>query len=536
MKPAASARSALVLDAAMLSLMAILLFLMLYNSFGWRMELDAPLFNYVSWMMDRHGAFPYRDIFETSMPGTFAFYYAAALIFGYEGLGFRILDVSVLAVLLILTYCLMRRFGRLPALWTAIVFGIFYFSMGTEASLQRDYIGTIPIAVAFLVLPARKGERVALARFAQVGFLFGISSMIKPHLAMGLPVFFWALLALHKDGESGRFALILRCLAVTGFAFVIPIVIALFWLFEHSALHDFLDIVWNYLPLHNRINGYHQTLVGFARLKYLVVRTLWAGGYLPLLFAAFLAYRQAGKRMQDEALRVSLNVLLASVLVYAFYPTIAGKFWGYHYMPLAYFSIALSSLLLYKGSASGLSLFGQFRLYAIPVAAVILVITLRHSLPRATDLIAQGLQASPRSYASHNDRVDEMAGWLKARLQPGDTVQPLDWTGGSIHAMLLARARLATRFMYDYHFYHDVSSSYTRALRKDFIRQLAVARPRFIIDVQEDKPWVSGFDSSHDFPELTQFLRNNYSVALRGHGYVIYEMNCRDASCGPAKI
>ena len=89
--------------------------------------------------------------------------------------------------------------------------------------------------------------------------------------------------------------------------------------------------------------------------------------------------------------------------------------------------------------------------------------------------------------------------------------------------MLLSEAKLATRFMYDYHFYHHVSTAYTQKLRASFIDQLRSAAPRFIIEIHTDKPWVSGVDSTREFPELGTFLDDHYEVAFRGDGYCIYE-------------
>ena len=90
-----------------------------------------------------------------------------------------------------------------------------------------------------------------------------------------------------------------------------------------------------------------------------------------------------------------------------------------------------------------------------------------------------------------NGRVDEIAVWLDTNLEKGDLVQPLDWVeGGSIHAMLLANAKLATKYMYDYHFYHHISRDYIQKLRDDFIEELKKSNPRYLISIIEPiKTW-----------------------------------------------
>jgi hypothetical protein len=116
-------------------------------------------------------------------------------------------------------------------------------------------------------------------------------------------------------------------------------------------------------------------------------------------------------------------------------------------------------------------------------------------------------------------RVEEIASYLEAHLRPGDTVQPLDWTGGAVHAMLIARARLATPFVYDFHFYHHVSTPYVQELRRRFMARLEAAPPRFVIRIETRKPWVQGEDTTRDFSALQHFLAARYAVGLAGDGY-----------------
>ena len=54
--------------------------------------------------------------------------------------------------------------------------------------------------------------------------------------------------------------------------------------------------------------------------------------------------------------------------------------------------------------------------------------------------------------------------------------------------------------------------------------KLQTASPRFIIEVTAiDKPWISGADTSREFPKLREFLNENYSVTIQKDEYVIYE-------------
>ena len=64
-------------------------------------------------------------------------------------------------------------------------------------------------------------------------------------------------------------------------------------------------------------------------------------------------------------------------------------------------------------------------------------------------------------------------------------VQPLDWDGGALHGMLLAKAITATPYICDFQLYHHVSTPYIQGLRRDFLADLEQAMPAFIIDMHE---------------------------------------------------
>src|SRR5204863_444 len=75
------------------------------------------------------------------------------------------------------------------------------------------------------------------------------------------------------------------------------------------------------------------------------------------------------------------------------------------------------------------------------------------------------------------ERVRRLTDELAARLSPGDTVQVLDTSGGGIHALLRLRVTEPTRFVYDFHFFHDTAHPVIRPLRAEPARRRA-ARAR----------------------------------------------------------
>ncbi len=510
---------------AALALLAALLLAMLTASLWWRMEHDTPLLHYMAFLYDRFDLVPYRDVFETSMPGTVLFHYAIGHWFGYGDLAFRLTDIVLLSALLLATYRFGRRFGRATGLWAVVLFGLIYLSKGQTMSLQRDYIGVIPIAFALLLLPRHKGVPATQLAFISSGVLFGLAALIKPHLAIGLPVIFCGMSWSGVDKGLPSFSTLLRQGAVTALGFAVPLVLTGLWLWQLGALQAFLDMALGYLPLHLSVSGIHETLEGRERVDYLLTSAAWLGGYRALLLsaaAAFLCYATLG---QQRDTNIATLVLLTCIVAYAVYPVFGGKFWPYHYMPLAYFA-ALGASLAFANGPDGEHPRVRAGVGLLLLCAVLISLQMTVRLPQlAADVRATWLHGSA-AHAPKDGRVDELAVWLADNVGPDQTVQPIDWVrGGALHAMLISETRLATRYLYSYHFYHHVDEPYIRGLRDDFLGQLANAPPDYLLDMrQPGRGFVWGKQASAGFAGLDAFIDQRYAVAVDADDYRIYAL------------
>jgi len=110
---------------------------------------------------------------------------------------------------------------------------------------------------------------------------------------------------------------------------------------------------------------------------------------------------------------------------------------------------------------------------------------------------------------------------LETRLHPGDTVQVLDTTGGGAHALLRLRRRQPTRFVYDFHFFHDVDTPIVRALRAELIDGLDARPPRFIVVLEQGWP-AGGYERIDAFPELAERLATRYEVVAERAGFRLH--------------
>jgi hypothetical protein len=492
------------LSNILLIILALFLVVQAGFSLKWPIAHDeAPLF-YEAFLMRAEGRIPYRDIFDFQMPGSFAAYYALGILSGFNGPGVRILDLLILTVLLIVTFFSMRRFGKMPAFAAAILFGLKYLQGGPSMSLQREYLLLIFIALAVWI--SMRDELTPKHRFT-LGLLFGLAAVIKPHAAIGLiPVLLFDITDIFK-----RRKLTLLNAAVTGIlpalaGFLVPIIIVAAWLALNNALVPFISIATNYWPLYSQISGQLVITPQAERTSFLLDQIWRLGGNALWLIPAMVGIYLNQNRK---------TYLLASLaLSYAIYPAFSGQFFPYHYIPFIYFIILLASL-----SISALNF--QPSTFNAYIAPFILLSVIIFSIRPSSAFLRQ-LEGRPVITSTY--RANQIARFLEKNVRAGDTIQPLDWTGGTLLAMLETRAHIATPYIFDFYFYHHVSNPYIQNLRADFMKQLKNSSPRFIIEVTSmDKPWISGEDTSRDFPELRAFLNGNYSITIQKDDYVIYE-------------
>jgi hypothetical protein len=485
-------------------------------SLRWRIEHDSPLLLYLSFLMDRFGYIPYRDFFDMNMLGALWMNWLIGRLAGYQDLGYRIVDLAILAIILTGTFIWMRSFNRLAAWASAILFGFLYTRWGPLVALQREYLLLLPIS-AGLAIYSTTGWK-GWVRSLALGLAFGIASTIKPQAAIGLLPFLVCEMR-ESSLKSKPFGIwnperFSNWLPV-GLGFAMPQGAALLYLWSEHALRSFLDMALNYWPLYTQLNGDQVSLSGWERMRYLLNGVLSLRDYPIWLAPALLGlFNSQYLAALDEGQKRKARLILWLAVSYVLYMLPGGTFWGYQWIPFGYFMLQLSSLCLLE---LPISLPKMARNFA---ALVLIIITLvAMDLPDFDKRLAE--PPAPR-----DGRVDLVAGFLERNLRPGDRVQPLDWTGGgAVQAMLMTRAQVATRFINDFHFYHHLSNPYIQGLRKELIGELKAAPPRFIIRYAGgDKPWVRGEDTTQEFGSLENFIEKNYQAVMDEDGITIYEL------------
>ncbi len=494
-------------------------------SLNWPIAHDeAPLF-YEAFLMRAEGRLPYRDLFDFQLPGAYAAFYLLGLLSRFDPMRIRILDLMLLSSLLGVTFMFMSRHGWKPALAGILIFGLKYLEGGPSMALQREYLLLIPMALGIWVFsrkddPANGQPFLSLGRFpvfmagqpyqryGLVGVCVGLAATIKPQAAIGLLPF---IAVTAWEWNKSRDRNIIPELLSLGLGFFIPILVMLFWLSATGLLKPFLDIAINYWPLYSQINGQLVVTTGTERWVQ-VLDQFWrlGGNGIWLIPAAAGVYLILRSPNLPDAERRKVLLYLGMMVSFAIYPALSGQFFEYHYLPFLYFVMLVSSLCMVKFEGT------HWQAGGLAALAFALVIATRPSMA-----LVQQLQGKPA--ATVGGRDDKITAYLASHLKPGDTVQPLDWTGGTLQAMLATRATLATSFVFDFYFYHHVSDPYIQGLRDRFIDEMQLAKPTYIIEVTAmDKPWVAGADTSREFPELRAYISENYVVDVQRDDSMIY--------------
>jgi len=455
---------------------------------------------YQGFLIEHLGLVPYRDFWDNNPPGTQLFHALVGRVFGYSDRAIRWFDLGLLSLTLAATARALWRLGAHVAWGAAVLWGVLY--LGKGAGFQRDDVVTLLTSVALAITVSRAS--VAL-RAAGIGLCFGLAATIKPPTLVALP-FLLGYVAVDDDASDRPLtSRVLRPFLVASLGVALPLIAVFLYLWATGALGPFVEMARDYWPLYTRVSGGRATIQSPAFNLYSGYRMF---GRLQLwLLPALAGFGVALHAFKDEGRRRFVLLLGGLSVAFLAYVGVQGKFYGYHWHPFHYCLALLSALCLARLGGEVPRL-----LRALPALGLIAFLLSSVRLP-------PDLRSPPKG-----GRPDEIAAFLKANLRPDDTVQPLDWTGGVVHGMLLARARPATPYLYDFPFYHHVSNPYVFELRGRFLEALREARPRYVIEIPgEEKPWLRGIDTTRDFNKLRRFLDTNYAEVVNRNGYVVYE-------------
>jgi hypothetical protein len=453
-----------------------------WSSRQWPLIHDAPLMHYVAWRIGQ-GAVPYRDLFDMNAPGVYLVHLAVLELLGGGDIAWRVFDLGWLALCCGLIARYLTPFGAAAAAGGALLFALYHLSGGPWLAGQRD----------FLVCPLLLGGILAVAAARSTGGLLlagalgGAAVVIKPPavLFVGLLIVSgaWHATGVHRSAMRDAGFVVLGSLAA-------PLG-CLVWLAAAGGLPDLLSVFASYvLPLYSRLARVSPwTALGWWPYG------RWIWGLLAILVLTACVTTNWERR---RALAV------AGVACGALHFLVQGKGWEYQLYPLAAFACLTAGIALATPPALP-------RWTAVTATALLAAI-----------LTAKGIQERRPSWIEAKvERVDRIVSELSGRLGPLDAVQVLDTSEGGVHAIFRLRVRQPSRFIYDFHFFHDRDRAVIRGLRAELTGTLTAHPPRFVLVLE--KGWPSGgYERLDRFPELAGWLRAHYDLDHEGDGYRIY--------------
>ena len=458
-----------------------------WRSRGWPLVHDAPLMHYVAWRIGE-GAVPYRDLFDMNFPGVYVIHLAAFRLFGAGDAGWRVFDLAWLAATSLAAAALAAPWGRLAAVGAALFFAVYHLAGGAWQTGQRDFLLCPLLLLAALGVSRwveRPGDRSSLV---WGGLALGAGMTVKPHAglfaAMLLVV---VVVAARGTGRSAALAAVIFAASVA----VAPAAVTV-WLAAKGALAAWREIVFDYLvPLYSKLGRpdrwtFHRWPVWIA-----------IGAGVALSACSVLARRRVTGR----------HTVVALGLLYGLVHFVGqGKGWEYHLYPLA----AFAAVALFAEAGRRVDARSIVALPLLACAAVAAVMLER-----------KGVEAADAAWILAKERrVSALVADLDGRIGQGDLVQVLDTTEAGVHALLRLHAVQPTRFLYDFHFYHDVESPIIRKLRAEFIAGFDAHPPAFVVLVERGWP-AGGYERIERFEALQRRLAT-YRVAARRDGYVLY--------------
>ena len=469
-----------------------------WQSRGWPLIHDAPIMHYIAWLI-AEGALPYRDVFDMNLPGVYLMHWALLSVGGAGDLAWRLFDLGWLAAIggLLFAYC--RPLGALGAAAAAALFALYHLSGGAWRVGQRDFLLCLFLLLGALGVARSLEHGGALLPLLGAGVALGAAMTIKPQ--SGLFWFGAAAVAAWSAWREDRSAPGAAG-AVLGAGLAVPTLV-FGWLAWRGGLGPFAAIFTGYvLPLYSRVG---RVAVREALGWYVYGWQLWVlFGLLGVLAVLGSAPARAEVRRRLALLGVAYGWL-------HFYAQ--GKGWEYHLYPLALFLCALLPFAVARTPAGAWwgSTLALRRSAALAAWAAIVIV-----------LGAKGVEALDAPWiADKARRVAAIARDLEPFAPPGATVQVMDVTEGGIHALLRLHRREPTRFLYDFHFFHDVADPRVQALRAELVAGLAAGRPAAIV-VLRDAWNRQGYDRLGELPGLTPLLDRAYTLAVEGDGYRIY--------------
>ncbi len=499
-----------------IALLALQILVLAQHTFAWRYGEDVGFFYYFSWLVNEHHYLPYRDLHETSFPGSFLLYALITRIGGYSVIAYNITHMLLFATLSTASFLSLQHIHRRMAWAGTCLFGSMYFLMHRSMHMQRDFLVLLFVLLAIAVMTCR--WQLTL-RSLLTGLLFGMASAIKPHAALAAPfvVLTGALMYVSAQDMGNRRAVMQQCLhaalvSLAGFFCVWLTIIAS--MIANGSWPFFYRMFTEYMPLYQKMNGIHIALSPQQRLQNALdwLRGEMFGFLLPAVAGLAMVWKNTALDPAQKRLALMFVLLFPVFLVYV---AIGGKFWDYHQIPAHYFFCVTLSLCFIPFATRSWQGFTA-RLLFLLMATLFLLPSLSPDYVLAAACLKGDPVCDSEEQAAYTTE-DRLEQFLRQEVRADERVEPLATStlGPLFPAMLRAGIQPTTPYLEGFPLYHDANESYVQHIRADMLERMQKNPPRFII--RPVNFFAPGGATASKFDALDHFIESRYALVDATH-------------------
>jgi hypothetical protein len=464
---------------------------------GIPLERDEGEYAYAGQLM-LQGIAPYKLAYNMKFPGTYAAYAGIMSVFGQTITGIHLGLLLVNAATIVLIFFLGRRLANPTA-------GIAAAASYAILSVSPSVLGFAGHATHFVMLPVLGGtllllvgsDRQAFGRLSASGLLFGLAVLMKQPAIFF--VLFGAIYLVSRDIRRFRLTILLLRSLVFGVGVILPFGIACLFLWYAGVFNQF----WFWTIDYARQYGSLVPLSQAPRIFFWNVKEVIGAGWGLWMLAGLGLFAGLWDQRARIGARFMLGFLGFSAL--ALSP-------GFYFRP-HYFILILPAVSLLIGVAISRLLdvaaghMGVVRLLPLLLlgAALSLPIFFERKFFFRVSPVEACRMIYPESPFPESIRIAE---YVREHTSPNDTIAVL---GSEPQIYFYSHRHSATGYIYTYGLME--SQKYAQQMQQEMIREIKLARPKYLITVVMSDSWLQRPSSDRRiFTWANEYSGENYNA------------------------
>jgi hypothetical protein len=444
---------------------------------GIPLERDEGEYAYTGQLM-LQGIPPYQLAYSMKFPGIDAANAAIMAVFGQTIVGIHLGFLLVNAATIVLIFLLGRRlFTPAAGVAASAAYALLSIGQGVFGAQAHATHFVALAAMGGTVLLLRAIDTRRLSTLFGSGILFGVAVLMKQHgvlfVAFGVWYLAWHHLAQLRHGWRSS----VKDLAVFLCGVSVPLALTVIALWRTGVLGKFW--FWTFTYAH----AYAQEVpffTGFALFRLTIPGVI--GPNLPIWIIALAGLVLIRRKNEDRIVAIFVTGFLA----FSFLALCPGLFFREHY-----FVLILPAVALLAGAAVGTALKKWPRAtlltYGVFVAALLFSVVRQEKYlfqmsPEEISRATYGPNPFPEAV--------QIGNYIQTHAAPGSSIAIL---GSEPEIPFYAHRRSATGYIYMYGLME--SQPYALTMQKDFIREVEMSQPEYVVIVTCSMSWLRQLDS-----------------------------------------